>query len=135
MAHWYNPLWNPGTTNDPGFQTQLCASETPASPLPLSLIDLGVPSADSLSGQIRCCASKEKKKIKRKIIVNPENVLQCCNFCDCTQEGEGNVYAQVHRSGMVKSLSLQFSQHCGQFEFLASQQANNTSTDVHNLSF
>jgi hypothetical protein len=65
MAHWYNPLWDPGTTKETGFQTQLCASETPASPLPVSLNDLGVPSPESLAGQIRCCTSKEKKELKK----------------------------------------------------------------------
>jgi hypothetical protein len=99
MAHWYNPLWDPGTTKDPGFQTQLCASETPASPSPLSLIDLGVPSADNLSGQIRCCASKEKKQLKGKLLSILKSYFSVASFAAALKKVKVIVYAQVHRSG------------------------------------
>jgi hypothetical protein len=98
MAHWYNPLWDPVTTKDPGFQTWLCASETPASPLPLSLIDLGVPSADSLSGQIRCCASKEKNKLKEKLLSNLKGYFSISTFAAALKKVKVIVYARVHPS-------------------------------------
>jgi hypothetical protein len=91
MAHWYNPLWDPGTTKDPGFQTRLCASETPASPLPLSLIELAVPRADSLSGQIHCCAS-----IKEKLLSNLKRYFSIATFADALKKVKVIVYAQVH---------------------------------------
>ncbi len=37
MAHWYSPFWDLETTKRSWVQTQRCAGETPAGPLPMSL--------------------------------------------------------------------------------------------------
>jgi hypothetical protein len=72
----------------------LGASETPASPLPLSLIELGVPSADSLSAVVLQ---------KRKIIVKSERYFSIATFAAALKKVKVIVYARVHPNGMVKS--------------------------------
>jgi len=55
VVHWYGPFWDPGTTTGSWVQTELCADETPAGPLPIGL-DFG--GGHCLSGRVCCCASK-----------------------------------------------------------------------------
>jgi hypothetical protein len=78
---------------------------------------------------------KREKRIKEILLSNLKRYFSIATFAAALKKVKVIVYARVHPNSMVKSWSLGFSQHCGQFEVLASQQANNTSTDVHNLCF
>jgi hypothetical protein len=66
MARWYGPLWDPATSKRSWIQTQWCAGETPAGPLPMSLT-WGVPRASQVRSAV--ILQKGKKRNAERCIL------------------------------------------------------------------